>query len=119
MKMFGVSTILVGALLIAQSARSSDMSVPTVTGHFIHGEAFDDGPRTRAVLLPGMGRVDFPVTTTQPEAQAFINQQATHIPSSTLVGPNGEVRWSRVSADPFLDIALLKAETRRIGGPRL
>lgn len=43
-------------------------------GHSVHGEAFNEGPRQGAVLLPGMGRIEFPVTTTKPEAQAFFNQ---------------------------------------------
>ena len=43
-------------------------------GHSIHGEAFNDGPRQQAYLMPGMGEVDFPVTTKAAEAQAFINQ---------------------------------------------
>src|SRR5262249_10260321 len=40
----------------------------------VHGETFDDGPRQAAYLMPGMGKVSFPVTTEKPEAQAFINQ---------------------------------------------
>lgn len=43
-------------------------------GHSVHGEAFNEGPRQAAVLLPGMGRIDFPVTTVKAEAQAFFNQ---------------------------------------------
>jgi len=43
-------------------------------GHSSHGEAFNEGPRQSAVLLPGMGRIDFPVTTAKAEAQAFFNQ---------------------------------------------
>ena len=43
-------------------------------GHSIHGEAFDDGPRTAAYLMSGMGKVSFPVSTTKPEAQAFVTQ---------------------------------------------
>ena len=43
-------------------------------GHSYHGEAFDDGPRQAAYLMPGMGNVDFRVTTKSPEAQKFFNQ---------------------------------------------
>jgi peroxiredoxin/tetratricopeptide (TPR) repeat protein len=50
-----------------------DPAIPAA-GHSLHGEAFNDGPRQRAVLLPGMGEVDFPITTESPEAQAFFNQ---------------------------------------------
>ena len=43
-------------------------------GHSYHGEAFDEGPRQAAYLMPGMGNVDFRVTTKSPEAQKFFNQ---------------------------------------------
>ncbi len=55
------------------SATESKPSVPAA-GHSIHSEAFNDGPRRSASLLPGMGTVPFPVTTSRPEAQAFVNQ---------------------------------------------
>ncbi len=43
-------------------------------GHSVHGEAFNEGPRQAAVLMPGTGRVHFPVTTKSAEAQKFFNQ---------------------------------------------
>jgi peroxiredoxin len=43
-------------------------------GHSAHGEAFNEGPRQRAYLMPGVGRVEFPITTASAEAQAFFNQ---------------------------------------------
>ncbi len=43
-------------------------------GHSAHGEAFDDGPRQAARLLPGTGKINFAATSKSPEAQAFINQ---------------------------------------------
>jgi peroxiredoxin len=43
-------------------------------GHSQHGEAFNEGPRQAAVLIPGCGKVNFPVTTKKPEAQQFFNQ---------------------------------------------
>ncbi|MEZ6149232.1 MAG: redoxin domain-containing protein [Pirellulaceae bacterium] len=43
-------------------------------GHSFHGEAFNEGPRQAAYLMPGLGRVDFPVSTTNELAQRFINQ---------------------------------------------
>jgi peroxiredoxin len=44
------------------------------TGHSLHGEVFDEGPRQKAFLMPGMPKIDFPITTKSPEAQAFFNQ---------------------------------------------
>ena len=43
-------------------------------GHSFHGEAFNEGPRQRAYLIPGTGNVEFPVTSKHPDVQKFINQ---------------------------------------------
>jgi peroxiredoxin len=43
-------------------------------GHSMHGEAFNEGPRSAAYLMAGMGKVNFPVTTASPLAQRFFNQ---------------------------------------------
>jgi peroxiredoxin len=55
------------------SPSESNPAVPA-PGHSVHGEAFNDGPRHEAYLMPGQGKVHFPVTTEKPEAQAFIDQ---------------------------------------------
>jgi peroxiredoxin/tetratricopeptide (TPR) repeat protein len=55
------------------TATEANPAVPAA-GHSVHGEPFNDGPRQKAHLMPGQGKVDFAVTTTEPEAQAFINQ---------------------------------------------
>ncbi len=61
-------------------ASSTNPAVPAA-GHSLHGEAFNDGPRRRATLMPGMGQVNFPVTTASPEAQKFINQGVAQLHS--------------------------------------
>jgi len=44
-------------------------------GHSAHGEAFNEGPRQAAVLIPGCGdAVKFPISSKKPEAQAFFTQ---------------------------------------------
>ena len=43
-------------------------------GHSLHGEAFDEGPRQAALLMEGMPKIDFPITTKSPEAQKFFTQ---------------------------------------------
>lgn len=43
-------------------------------GHSYHGDVFNEGPRQAAVLIPGTGDVNFPVTTSSEEAQQFFNQ---------------------------------------------
>ncbi len=54
-------------------ASEANPAVPA-PGHSVHGEAFNDGPRHAAYLMPGMGKVHFAVTTKKPEAQAFVDQ---------------------------------------------
>lgn len=44
-------------------------------GHSEHGEAFNEGPRQAAVIIPGCGdAVKFPISTKKPEAQQFFTQ---------------------------------------------
>lgn len=43
-------------------------------GHSQHGEVFNEGPRQKAYLMPGMPKIDFPVTAKNPEATAFVLQ---------------------------------------------
>ena len=63
-----------------EPASATNPAVPAA-GHSIHGDAFNDGPRRRATLIPGMGQVDFPVTTASPEAQKFVNQGVAQVHS--------------------------------------
>lgn len=46
----------------------------TLQGHSYHGEVFNEGPRQKAYLMGGTGKVNFPVTTDKPHVQDFINQ---------------------------------------------
>ena len=46
----------------------------TPAGHSTHGEAFNEGPRQQAKLIPGTGKVHFPITTKNPVAQQFFDQ---------------------------------------------
>lgn len=61
-------------------ASESNPAVPAA-GHSLHGETFDDGPRHAAYLMPGMGKVNFQVTTSKAEAQAFISQGVAQLHS--------------------------------------
>lgn len=46
----------------------------TPAGQSMHGEAFNEGPRQQAHLMPGMGNVHFPIATRNELAQKFFNQ---------------------------------------------
>ncbi|HRX77472.1 MAG TPA: redoxin domain-containing protein [Pirellulaceae bacterium] len=54
-------------------------STELLAGHSAHGEAFNEGPRQSAYLMDGMGRVRFPVTTTEPMAQRFVTQGVAQV----------------------------------------
>src|SRR5437899_5475303 len=43
-------------------------------GHSLHGEAFNEGPRQRARLIPGTGKVELKITSKSHKAQKFFNQ---------------------------------------------
>ena len=61
-------------------ASETNPAVPA-PGHSVHGEAFNDGPRHTAHIMPGMGKSHFPATTKKPEAQAFIDQGVAQLHS--------------------------------------
>jgi peroxiredoxin len=60
----------------SEAAKPADTRTPAgpLPGQSHHGEVFNEGPRQRAYLMAGMPKINFPVTTKVPEAQAFINQ---------------------------------------------
>jgi peroxiredoxin len=43
-------------------------------GHSYHGDVFNEGPRQQAYLMGGTGHVNFPVTTSDPLVQRFVDQ---------------------------------------------
>jgi len=62
------------------SPSEANPAIPAA-GHSVHGEAFDDGPRRAASLMPGMGTVNFPVSTGKSDTQAFVNQGVAQLHS--------------------------------------
>jgi len=63
--------LLVACLLVAVIARADH---DTPAGQSLHGEAYNEGPRQQAHLMPGMGNVHFPIATKNPLAQKFFDQ---------------------------------------------
>jgi peroxiredoxin len=53
---------------------NESVSTNQLAGHSLHGEAFNEGPRQKAYLMGGTGKVHFPITTKTTEAQAFFDQ---------------------------------------------
>ena len=63
--------LLVAGLAFAALARA-DHEQPA--GHSQHGEAYNEGPRQKAQLMPGMGGVHFPIVAKHALAQKFFDQ---------------------------------------------
>ena len=76
--LLGLLTILPLALRAEDAAPAKPAEKPA-PGHSVHGETFNEGPRQVAVLLPGMGEVHFPITTTSPRAQKYFDQGVSQV----------------------------------------
>lgn len=66
-----LSLLLVACLAFALAARADH---DTPAGQSLHGEAYNEGPRQQAHLMPGMGNVHFSIATKNPLAQKFFDQ---------------------------------------------
>ena len=66
--------LLASAFLWANGGPSAGADEKPAPGHSANGEAFNEGPRQAAVLMEGMGAVEFPVTTKSELAQKFFTQ---------------------------------------------
>src|SRR5580765_5488687 len=68
--------LVVAVALVPSFARSGEKAEAQeiAPGHSLHGEAFDEGPRQSAVLMPGTGKVEIKIKSKHPKAQAFFNQ---------------------------------------------
>ncbi|MCY2965271.1 MAG: peroxiredoxin family protein [Planctomycetota bacterium] len=72
-----VALWLAGVALADDKPAATPPAAPapaTLHGHSYMGETFDEGPRQKAYLMGTTGRVNFPATTTVPDAQSFVNQ---------------------------------------------
>jgi peroxiredoxin len=66
--------VLLAFGLCAAICAAEEAQKETLPGHSMHGEAFDEGPRQFAVLMPGMGDVHLEVTAKSPDAGRFFDQ---------------------------------------------
>jgi peroxiredoxin len=71
---FACSLAFASTCLHAEDAGAKKAGDAKTPGHSMHGEAFNEGPRQAAVLMPGTGDVSFPVTTKNEQAQKFFTQ---------------------------------------------
>lgn len=81
---FATLLLTVAPLMILHAAEPEATSTPpareeaaateVLAGHSYHGEAFNEGPRQQAYLMDDCDRVQFPVTSEQPQAVRFVQQ---------------------------------------------
>ena len=64
------------SLALAEENAPADDNTPAalMAGHSMYGEAFNEGPRQKAYLMGGTGKVHLQVTTKDPAAQKFFDQ---------------------------------------------
>jgi peroxiredoxin len=76
----GLACLLLAAptTLADDTPPSASDPIPASTtpapGHSFHDEAFNEGPRQAAYLMPGMGNVHWKISTPSPMAQRFFDQ---------------------------------------------
>ena len=81
--MFVVASVLVlsGSAIAEEKSEGDPAKTPQKSvnaslpaGHSQHGEAFNEGPRQKAYLMGGTGKISFPVTSKNPLVQKFVEQ---------------------------------------------
>ena len=96
-----LATLIVTASAIGQSATPAaasesaclSPSVKVRLGHSAHGDAFDSGPRQKPWAMPGIGRAPFPITTKNPEVQAWFDQGNALLHSFDYYDAERAFRW--------------------------
>ncbi len=68
-------------------------------GHSRHGAAFDAGPREKPWVMAGIGKVSFPITTKNPEAQQWFDQGIALLHSFWFFEAERSFRWA-LKLDP-------------------
>ena len=68
-------------------------------GHSMHGEAFDEGPREKPWFMEGVGKIHFPITTSNPEVQRWFDQGNALLHSFWYYEAERAFRWC-IKLDP-------------------
>jgi peroxiredoxin len=103
-KRYSAAALLLIALLTSASAEQSgdNKQNPAETwkqGHSRHGEAYDSGPREKPFEMEGIGKVNFPITTKNAEAQKWFNQGVALLHSFWFFEAERSFRWA-LKLDP-------------------
>lgn len=99
-----LSRCALAIILIANSAavaqqNDSNPAEKYKKGHSMHGAAFDTGPRQKPWAMEGIGKVHFPITTSNPEAQKWFDQGLALIHSFWFYEAERAFRWT-LKLDP-------------------
>jgi peroxiredoxin len=94
--------LVLAFLAVASLLTAQETEIPA--GHSLHGEAFNEGPRQRGYLIPGMGAVPFPVTTKVGPAQQFFSQGVAQLHSFYYFEAERSFRQA-AALDPDLALA--------------
>ncbi len=73
-------------------------------GHSVHGEAFNEGPRQAAVLIPGIAKIHFPTSSESGTAQRFFEQGVGQLHGFWYLEAERSFRQS-AAEDPNMAIA--------------
>ena len=98
--------ILIGAAVLACPVLAEDAKkeAEIAAGHSYHGEAFNEGPRQAAVLIPGMAELEFPVTSKSETAKQFVRQGIAQLHGFWFLEAERSFRQA-AKEDPELAIA--------------
>jgi len=97
--------LLVGLLILsclsisAQPSGKLNAAEAWKAGHSRHGEGFDVGPREKPWVMSGIGKVNFPITTKNPEVQQWFNQGIALQHSFWFFEAERSFRWA-LKLDP-------------------
>ncbi|WP_372897714.1 hypothetical protein, partial [Stieleria sp.] len=63
------AAVLAGSTFAGLHAADAAEADSVAAGHSYHGEAFNEGPRQAAEMMPGMAPIEFPTSTKSEAAQ--------------------------------------------------
>jgi len=59
---------------VGEETAEASLEDSVEAGHSYHGEAFNEGPRQSATLMPGLAKINFPTSSKNETAQQFFEQ---------------------------------------------
>ena len=89
-------------LFAGQGGQSQRPDEKYKKGHSMHGAAYDTGPRQKPWVMEGIGKVNFPITSSNPESQKWFNQGIALLHSFWYYEAERAFRWV-LKLDPEFD----------------